>query len=90
MKEFPVVSFCVYIGHRWRYRKNKNPKVLSTGSPNLLRLTPDSHYAGSRSTDLIPVGGRHHATYQGEGRGTPNRYEVNEQAGFCGTWKDDV
>jgi len=48
---FPIVSFCVYIGHRRRYRKNKNPKVLSTGhSPyylttidrkKTLLITPD-------------------------------------------------
>jgi len=23
-------QFCVYIGHRWRYRRGRDPKVLST------------------------------------------------------------
>ena len=30
MKGFSCSYFCVYIGHRRLYRKNKNPKALST------------------------------------------------------------
>ena len=42
-KGFPVVSFCVYIGHLRRYRKNKNSKVPSTDqSSNLLAAVASS------------------------------------------------
>ena len=42
-KDFPVVSFCVYIGHRRRYGINKNPKELSTDhSPYYLNMGVNS------------------------------------------------